>query len=203
MKVDKDIVVSLTYTLKNGGSGEVIEVCDASKPLEFVYDSGSMLPHFEKNIEGLEAGSEYDFTLTADQAYGIVNESAIVEVSKDIFVVDGQLREDLLEIGKSIPMRDNSGNPLNGKVTEIKESVVVIDFNHPLAGQTLHFTGKIEATREATAEELAYGIGGSASGGCGSGGCGSGCGCGPEGEESYAESDNCSTGGCGSGCGCG
>jgi FKBP-type peptidyl-prolyl cis-trans isomerase SlyD len=202
MKIEKNNVVSLTYTLrKDNNSGEILEECTTARPLEFVFESGIMLPHFEKNIAGLESGNKFEFTLSPDEAYGSVNESAIVDVSKDIFIIDGVLREDLLQIGKIIPMRDNSGNPLNGKIVEVNntENKVIIDFNHPLAGTTLYFTGTIESIREATADELAYGLHGQGGCSCGSGGCGSG---------SCSDDDDCcgsgNSGGCGSGsCGCG
>lgn len=202
MKSEKNNVVSLTYILrKNDKSGEILEECTTDRPLEFVFESGIMLPHFEKNIAGLEAGNSFEFTLSPEEAYGTVNNDAIVDVSKDIFLIDGVLRDDLLVVGKSIPMRDNSGNPLNGTIVKVDdaENKVIIDFNHPLAGTTLHFTGTIEAVREATADELAYGMHAQGGCGCGSGGCGSG-GC--------SDDDDCcgsgdSSGGCSSGsCGC-
>ncbi|MDA3882818.1 MAG: peptidylprolyl isomerase [Bacteroidales bacterium] len=188
MKIEKNAVVSLTYTLKqNSADGELIETCDASRPLEFIYDNGVMIPHFEQHIKGLEDGGSFEFTLSPEEAYGQVNQDAMVNVSKDIFVIDGQLREDLLEIGKIIPMRNDEGQPLNGMVREIKDDTneVLLDFNHPLAGKTLHFSGKIESVRPATEEELKEGL---QSEGCGcddsdgncddnNGACGSGCGC--------------------------
>lgn len=203
MKIEKNNVVSLTYILrKNDNAGEILEECTTARPLEFVFESGIMLPHFEKNISGLVSGSPFEFTLTPDQAYGEVNEAAIVDVSRDIFIIDGVMRDDLLEVGKTIPMRDNSGNPLNGKIVEVDVvgNKVIIDFNHPLAGSTLHFTGKIEDVREATADEIAYGLHGQ--GGCGCGGNGGGCGSG-----GCSDDDDCcgsgDSGGCGSGsCGC-
>jgi FKBP-type peptidyl-prolyl cis-trans isomerase SlyD len=190
MKIEKNAVVSLTYTLKqNSADGELIETCDASRPLEFIYDNGVMIPHFEQHIKELEDGGSFEFTLSPEEAYGQVNEDAMVNVSKDIFVIDGQLREDLLEIGKIIPMRNDEGQPLNGMVKEIKDDTneVLLDFNHPLAGKTLHFAGKIESVRPATEEELKDGLQ--------SGGCGSDCGC----DDS---SGDCGSGGCGDGCGC-
>lgn len=201
MKIEKNKVVSLTYTLrKDNKDGEILEVCKETKPLEFVFDSGLMLAHFEKNILGLAASDTFEFTLNPDEAYGQINESAIVDVNKDIFIIDGVLREDLLQIGNIVPMRDSSGHPLNGKITKVDdaENIVIIDFNHPLAGENLHFTGKIESIREATAEELAYGIGGKSCG-CGSGGCSSDS-CGSDDDDCCGSSAE--GGGCGS-CGCG
>lgn len=202
MKIDKNTVVSLTYTLrKDNESGEVIEVCSASRPLEFVFERGEMLAQFESNIKGLEVDSTFAFALTPEQAYGAANPEAVVELSQDIFVVEGVLREDLLIVGNIIPMRDNSGNPLNGKVVKVDNDakIVVLDFNHPLADTQLYFTGKIEAIREATEDEVAYGLNRGGGCGCGDGGCGSGscddgsCGSGCDDE---------TEGGCGSGCGC-
>ncbi|MDR1760920.1 MAG: FKBP-type peptidyl-prolyl cis-trans isomerase [Bacteroidales bacterium] len=188
MKIEKDNLVALTYTLrKDGADGEIIEVCDASHPLEFIYDTGMMLPHFEKHLNGLEAGSTFAFTLSPEEAYGEFTPEAIVAVSKDIFIIDGTERTDLLEIGKIVPMRDAHGNPLNGRILTIdnEKNSVNIDFNHPLAGQTLYFEGKIESVRVASEEELQrmfHSCGGGCGGGCGEGndcesGCDSGCCC--------------------------
>ena len=79
-------------------------------------------------------------------------------------------------------MMDSEGNRLNGSVEEVKEDKVVMNFNHPLAGAELHFTGKVEQVRDATEAELTNGLFNeklnSCSGGCSSEGCSScGCGC--------------------------
>lgn len=175
MKVEKNNVVSVIYSLrKDSPQGELIEECTLERPLEFVYGAGAMLPHFEKRIAGLQAAERFEFILSPQESYGEVNEEAIVEVSKDIFIIDGELRTDLLEVGATIPMRDNSGNPLNGTILKVEDSVVIIDFNHFLAGTTLSFVGSIHDVREATAEELAYGVHSHDGCGCGSGGGGCG-----------------------------
>jgi len=198
MKVEKNVVVSLSYTLKNeAANGDVIEICDASKPLEFVCLTGSMLPQFEQNILGLEQGSSFEFTLSPEDAYGIQNPQALVTVKKDIFIIDGVLREDLLVIGNVLPMRNEAGNAMNGIIKEIDDESgdVIIDFNHPLAGQTLYFTGKIESLRAATEDEVAHGLA--------KGGCGGNCGCSDSGGGCNDGDCGCDdSGGCGSGCGC-
>ncbi len=53
-------------------------------------------------------------------------------------------------------MQDQDGNPVDGRVLEIKDATVIMDFNHPLAGQDIHFSGKILDVRDATAEELEH-----------------------------------------------
>lgn len=180
MKIEKNIVVALSYTLyKDNENGEVIEVCDASKPLEFIFGSGLLLPKFEENIAGLATGDEFDFALSPKEAYGERTNDAIVEVPLNIFKVNGQLQSDLLYAGNQIPMRDAQGNPLTGTVVRVEEAkdVVIMDFNNPLAGVELYFSGKIESLREATEEEIANGLH-RGCGGChcdGNSGCGGGC----------------------------
>ena len=152
MRVEKDRVVSLSYTLyKDDENGEVLEVCSAEKPLEFVYAFGD---------------------------YGERTDDAVVDVPMNVFTIDGVVQKDLLVPGNEIPMRDNVGRPMNGVVVSVDESqnTVRMDFNSPLAGVTLYFSGKIESVREATEDEKQNGIrrgcGGNCGGGCGGDSCG-------------------------------
>lgn len=190
MTIAEDKVVALSYQLESGG--EVVETKDDSNPLKFVFGSGQLLPGFETEIKGKAEGDDFSFTLEPAQAYGEINPSAIVDLSKSVFIVNGELKEDLLVIGNTIPMMDKSGTPLNGTVIEIGDETVKLDFNHPMAGKQLNFSGKITEVRQATAEELETGYpeGMAPAGGCGCGDSGS---C----------DDQGSGGGCGSGCSCG
>ena len=95
--------------------------------------------------------------IPAKEGYGEVNEMAIIDLPKSIFEVDGELQEDLLVIGNRLPMRDSEGNALEGIILEIGDETVKMDFNHPLAGQDLNFTGKVENVREASDEEISHG----------------------------------------------
>ncbi len=82
----------------------------------------------------------------------------------------------MLAVGNSIPMQDAQGNRLNGIVLELTDENVKMDFNHPLAGEDLHFSGAVLAVREASEDELVEAAG-CGSDGCEPGGCGSGCSC--------------------------
>lgn len=169
MIIAKDKMVSLTYELKyDDADAQLIEKVENDKPLQFVFGQGSMLAHFEKNLQGLQTGDVFDFKLTADQAYGPVTDQAIVDVPVQAFEVDGKIDNELLKIGNTIPMMDSNGNKLHGIVLEINEANVKMDFNHPLAGEDLHFKGKVIEVRDATPEEIAPSC---SSGSCGSGGC--------------------------------
>lgn len=204
MKTSNNKIVSLIYTLREDNeNGEIVEQLNEERPLKFLFGSGQLLKEFENNINGLGKGEAFSFNLSPENAYGEVIQDAIVTLNKNIFIIDGVLRDDLLQIGKIIPMRDNNGNPLSGKVIEITSQEVKIDFNHPMAGKSLHFKGEIIEVAEASAKEIAQGYPEGMGGGCGSGGCGGGCSCDSGGEESCCSSEgDDSSCGCGSGCGC-
>ncbi len=155
MNVSKNKVVSISYELKV--DGDLIDAAQADNPLVFLYGHGQLLPLFEDNIKDLAEGDSFEFMIPSKDGYGEVNDQAIVELPKEIFVIDGELQEDLLVIGNRLPMRDSEGNALDGTVVEVTDSSVVMDFNHPLAGKDLFFTGKVENIREATAEEISHG----------------------------------------------
>lgn len=155
MNVSKNKVVSISYELKV--DGDLIDAAQAESPLVFLYGHGQLLPLFEENIKELSEGDSFEFMIPSKDGYGEVNDQAIVELPKEIFVIDGELQEDLLIIGNRLPMRDSEGNALDGTVVEVTDSSVVMDFNHPLAGKDLYFTGKVESIREATTEEISHG----------------------------------------------
>jgi FKBP-type peptidyl-prolyl cis-trans isomerase SlyD len=171
MVIDTHKVVSLKYELRiNAQDGHLVEKVENDRPLEFIYGIGNMLQDFESNIGGLKVGDLFDFSISSENAYGEVNEDMIVDLPKNIFIVNGKLDEKLLVVDNVVPMRDNNGNHLNGRILEIMEETVKMDFNHPLAGDDLYFKGEILNIREATETELSHGHLHQNNGGCG-GGC--------------------------------
>jgi FKBP-type peptidyl-prolyl cis-trans isomerase SlyD len=174
MIIDKNRVVSLIYELRvDGSEGEIIESLNADRPLTFIYGTGSLLPKFEDYINGLKVGESFRFDLKCEDAYGFASEDAVVDIPKSVFEVEGKFDSELVKEGNAIPMMDGEGNRLNGVVVSVEKENVKMDFNHPLAGDDLHFSGKVVEIREATAEELQHGHL-HTSGGCG-GNCGEGC----------------------------
>ncbi len=194
MKISANKYVSLAYDL-NVGEGEERELMESAtteSPLEFIFGTNSMLEAFEEQIDGLSEGDKFSFSLTPEQAYGDYDESKIIELPINIFEVDGKVDNEMLVEGNTLPMMDSSGNRLMGSVVSVDDKSVTMDFNHPLAGETMHFEGSVTGVREASAEEIAalFSAGGCD---CGSGGCGCGDG---------NEAGGCGSGGCGSGCSC-
>jgi FKBP-type peptidyl-prolyl cis-trans isomerase SlyD len=155
MKVGKDKVVTLTYVLRmNDEKGEIIQEVDESRPFVHLFGAGTLLPAFEANLDSLEPEATFGFSIPASDAYGGKNDEAIIELDKSLFEIDGKIDDELLAIGNVIAMQDQDGNPVDGRVLEVKDDTVIMDFNHPLAGQDIHFSGKILEVREATSEEL-------------------------------------------------
>ncbi len=158
MDIGKNKVVTLHYKLQvDDAQGEMIEETFGSEPLVFLHGVGQMIPEFENQLEGKASGDDFSFRIDHASAYGEFNPNAIVKLPISTFVVNGKLAKELLEVGRRIPMQDQNGNPLNGTVKEVQKDTVVMDFNHPLAGVDLFFSGKIEDVRQATDEEVAHG----------------------------------------------
>ena len=158
MKVGKNKAVTLTYILrKNDENGEILQEVDESRPFVHLFGVGTLLPAFEANLNDLEPEETFNFAISAAEAYGEKSDEAITELDKSIFEIDGVVDENLLFVGNKIIMHDQNGNPLEGIVLEIRDNNVLMDFNHPLAGQDIYFSGKILGVRDATAEELEHG----------------------------------------------
>lgn len=148
----------MTYVLtENDVQGNLIQEVTKDQPFVTLFGAGSLLPKFENELEGLQAGDTYGFALNSKEGYGEVNPQAVVELDKKIFEVDGKIDEEMVKVGNTIPMQNDQGQPLSGLVKEVLADKVVMDFNHPLAGVNLYFTGEIIDVREASDEEIAHG----------------------------------------------
>ena len=158
MTISNEKVVTLVYQLKvDNREGDIVETVKEEKPFVFLYGAGLMLPKFEENLKGLKAGDDFEFILKSEEAYGKAIEEAVMDLPKNLFEVEGKIEEGLLAEGNVIPMQNNEGQKFNGVVVEVKDESVTMDFNHPLAGDNLHFSGKIMEVREATKEEVEHG----------------------------------------------
>ena len=150
------MVAALAYELEV--EGRIADKAGKEKPLEYIHGNHMLLPRFEEEVEGKEPGDSFEFTLSPAEGYGLHEPGRVIDLPKSAFVVDGVLREDLLQIGRIIPMLNSQGHVVQGTIAEIAEDTVKMDFNHPMAGKTLHFTGEVVAVREATKDELQFGL---------------------------------------------
>lgn len=195
MKIEKNNVVEFCYELEV--DGQIVDHTSKEKPLDYIHGTGSLLPKLEEHIEGMEPGCTFDVTLSPADGYGETDPSRIIDLPKTAFEINGEVREDLLVPGTTIPMLNSMGGVVPGVVLEVSEDLVKMDLNHQMAGKTLHFKGEILSVREATEKELTEGLHGEYLHSCGCGGCnghdgncggceGGGCG----------DSEECGCGGC-------
>jgi FKBP-type peptidyl-prolyl cis-trans isomerase SlyD len=161
MQVEVNKVVSVTYALEvnDGGSSPkvFVEKAEANNPLTFLFGAGGMIEGFEIALEGLRTGDLFDFSVAPEQGYGTSSDDDIVELPFSIFAEEAAKHPELITVGNIIPMNDGSGNQFEGKIKAVGLDTVTMDFNHPFAGKTLHFKGKVELLRDASAEEIAHG----------------------------------------------
>ncbi|SFV87276.1 FKBP-type peptidyl-prolyl cis-trans isomerase SlyD [hydrothermal vent metagenome] len=151
MTVKKDKVVEMHYTLKND-NGDIIDTSKGQEPMPFLQGHGNVVPGLEKAIEGLKKGDTCDVAVEAKDAYGEFHAEAVQEIPMEALqeVPD-------LKVGMELQSQDENGNPFIVIVKKIEGETVTVDANHPLAGQTLHFSVSIEGVRDATENELEHG----------------------------------------------
>ena len=164
------------YTIENGEK-EFTEEAPAEHPFQFISGLGLTLESFENQVKDLNKGDKFDFTIKAEEAYGEYDEEHVIDLPKNIFEIEGKFDSERVVEGAVIPLMTSEGQRINGSVVEVKDDVVVMDMNHPLAGCDLNFVGEITENRPAPNDELAEMARMMSGGGC-SGGCGGGCNCG-------------------------
>ena len=193
MKVENQKVVTLQYDLYvdgENGQEEVMEKATADAPLVYCHGEGMMLPAFEQAMEGLAEGEAFDFRIPCEEAYGEYDTDGVLQLDKKMFYNgDGEFDSERVYVGAIVPMNTADGQIINAQIAEITKEHVTIDLNHPLAGENLHFVGKVLNIRQVTEGELKAlhhrgcgGCGGHCGGGdcngdCGEGGCGGNCHC--------------------------
>ena len=157
---------------------DLVEETTSENPFQFVTGLGITFEEFETQVKDLKEGDSFDFVVRPEDAYGTYEEDYVIELPKNVFEVDGAFDDERVVAGNVLPLMDSEGNRLNGVVVEVEEDVVVMDMNHPLAGEELNFVGTILEARAATNKEIenmANLLGGSSCD-CSSDDCGS-CGC--------------------------
>jgi FKBP-type peptidyl-prolyl cis-trans isomerase SlyD len=160
MKVGKDKVISVHYVLQvdHEGNKVVADQSELEKPLTYLHGAGGLLPDFEAALEGLAKGDSFSFSITAERGYGVRDEAEVVQIPLDSFRDDkGNVDFEMVKAGNVLPMQDQNGNHFQGFVADVTDQFVLMDFNHPLAGKDLYFSGAVADIREASAEELSHG----------------------------------------------
>jgi FKBP-type peptidyl-prolyl cis-trans isomerase SlyD len=142
-----DAFVAIEYTLTLG-SGEVVDKSPAGKPLGIIMGNGQIIPGLERALVGRNLGDAFAVDVLAVDGYGDVDEEMIQTMSRKNFPNSADL-----EVGMVFQAQTPHG-AVSFRVKEVLEDDVVVDFNHPLAGEKLHFDVKIVEVRETTEEDL-------------------------------------------------
>ena len=153
--IEEHQVVTLTYELRETtATGELLERMDANYPFIFLFGTGKLLKAFEDQLFGLGEEDAFEFILSPEQAYGPVHPRNIIDVPLQSFEIDGEIPPNMLVEGSFIALTNEEGQTYNGKILSWNEQTVKVDFNHAMAGKTLHFKGAVLNIRPATVDEL-------------------------------------------------
>lgn len=151
MQIGKDTVVALTYRLSTL-DGELLEEALAESPAVYLqggYDG--IFPRVEAALEGQAAGAELDIVLEPDDAFGEYDAELVRIEPIDAFPEE-------VKIGMQLEGASDDGeHVMLYTVTDVADGKVVVDGNHPLAGQSLRLTCVVQSVRPASAEEVAHG----------------------------------------------
>jgi len=128
--------VALEYTLSDE-TGAVIESNKGKEPLSYIHGKSQIIPGLEKELSGMKAGEEKKIQVKPEDGYGPVNPNAFQEIPKD------KLPPEALKVGTMLMAQGSQGQGIPARVHEIKDTTVIMDFNHPMAGKTLSFDVKI------------------------------------------------------------
>ncbi|MGI2218738.1 peptidylprolyl isomerase [Shewanella baltica] len=178
MKITQHSAVTIHYRLSDQ-EGRLLEDSFDSEPMLYLHGTENLIPGLEAALDGKTKGEKLDVTISAEEAYGPYHDGLRQAVPLEAF---GDI-EDIVPGMRFIAETEMGQRPV--QVMEVKDDVVIVDGNHPLAGQSLNFSVEIVDVRKASAEEIAHGHI-HAQGGCGSHGHdhdhGGGC-CGGSGKE--------------------
>lgn len=151
MAVQDDFVVTMEYRVTTE-DGEVIEGSDEDGPMQFIQGRGQVYPAIEAAIGGLVSGDERNLVLLPDEAFGEYDPDALELIPIDLFPEDMELAE-----GDEVELYDEeSDETIEAVIAEVQDEHILVDLNHPLAGETLLIWLKITGVRAATAEELEH-----------------------------------------------
>jgi len=144
------------YSIDKDGSKHLEEQTQQGRPFQFISGFGFSLDSFEQRIVALAQGEKFDFTLTPDEAFGEYDPEGVHKMKRELFSINDHFDHENIYPGAVITMMDAEEHRFMARVTSVDDDGVTIDTNHPLAGQTLQFTGVVLENRDATNEEIQH-----------------------------------------------
>ncbi|MBU1370452.1 MAG: FKBP-type peptidyl-prolyl cis-trans isomerase [Bacteroidetes bacterium] len=155
MRIAKNSIALIYYTVKDKQTGKVLQQISDEKPEEFLFGHELLIEVFEQQLLGKAAGDEFRFEAAKENAYGPVDPSAIFDLPLETFAEEnGEIDEEVVQVGHVFPMADKEGNRHYGKIIRKMKDRVTMDFNHPMAGKDLIFEGAVVSIRAAEPDEI-------------------------------------------------
>lgn len=148
-QVGPDTFVTIAYTLYDE-DGDVIDRSDAEEPLTYVHGYGQIVPGLEQAMEGMERGQTRSVVIPPDKGYGEYDEDGVFEVERSEFPDPENVKVD-----DEFVAEGPDGDEVAMRIVEVGDEAVVVDTNHPLAGETLRFDVQVLDVRPATGDEIA------------------------------------------------
>jgi FKBP-type peptidyl-prolyl cis-trans isomerase SlyD len=148
--IEPNKYVTVDYELRDG-DGELVDAseADGGEPIRYVHGYGMLVPGLEAALAGLRAGDEREVVVPAEAGYGEYDDRLVLEVDRSE-VPDSKA----VQVGDELVAESPDGDELTMSVVEVRDEVLVVDANHPLAGVTLRYNVKVREVRDATEQEI-------------------------------------------------
>lgn len=131
--------MALEYSLRLDKGGEVIDASKADQPLSYVHGNGQLIGGLETALEGMQPEEQKEVEVAPEEAYGNHDPNMIMQVPPS------HLPQSISrDIGTEVEASNPDGQKMLGKIVEVTDRNISIDFNHPLAGKTLFFAVKVK-----------------------------------------------------------
>jgi len=144
-------VVTFHYKLTNS-NGEELDSSSGRDPMKYLHGASNIVPGLEKEMDGKSSGDKLKVEVQPDEGYGQVNPQLIQKVPHSAFEGVPEIKP-----GMQFQAQGPGGETQHITVKEVTGDEVIVDGNHPLAGQVLHFDVTIEDVRAASEEEISHG----------------------------------------------
>ena len=149
-EVQDDVIVTLHYTVTV--EGKIVDTSRNDEPIFFIQGKRQIVPGLERALYGMKVGESKDVVVAPEDAYGEVDEDAFADIPRSEFPP-----EIPLDPGIELQLSNDEGDELEAFIVSADEDTVHLNFNHPLAGEELHFSVQVLELRQATEEELDHG----------------------------------------------
>jgi FKBP-type peptidyl-prolyl cis-trans isomerase SlyD len=148
--IEPNTRVVLDYTLRDVDD----DVLDASnvedgEPIVYIHGYGMLVPGLEKALAGMEVGQTKEVVVPPEEGFGERDEELVLEVDRSEMP-----RPESVEVGDELVAESPEGDEAVMRVIEVKPDAVILDGNHPLAGETLRYSVVVRDVRPATEEEI-------------------------------------------------